>query len=888
MADVPAPADHVLLRALRWTRLRCAVRNLHAAEAREHPLWILHALLMFAVPPEAKDGRSRFTFRPLVATGDTIQRDQVYPLEILFPGDDLTLAQTCAKGLEQHLADPRHHFALVGLEPPQVRCLADLEQTSPPWPEDLDEVCLEFQTPLAYTPAHPARPARLDALQLGALVAHRIRHFFIQPPPSPGEHWTRLRTLWAYWRFVEYPHQARSGAGVKTIAGNVGPLYLRGRPAELAAVRPWLLLASEIGAGLKLGPRGHFTLRFHRPFFDPVFGDPATYTRALDDLQQRADLPEDFPRQLGAEEQAVRELAAAVAAGQWTPAPAQGFRAVKAGGIGERLLVQLPARDRLLHQALQIHLTPWWDRLLEPQSHGYRPGRGLLTARQVLHEAWSRGYTLAVEADLEAFFDSVDWDLMAARLDEALPRADVRTRAVLHALLRTPVRLNRRPVHRTRGLLQGSPLSPLLANLYLDPFDEEMTRRGFLLVRYADDFVLLARDEAEAQAALAAAREVLAGLRLTLQDRKTAITPFAAGFTFLGLRLGGTMEPEFLEDAALQKTLYLRHPHAWVGVDQDAVVVRQGGRLLARVPFRRVRELVLLGAGGLSARLIERCAARDLAIAICTASGRLQNVLWRHDRTRYDRLCAHARTFARLPAATHLAIARAFVAAKLHNYLAWFAERTPAEHRPIVDALRAAQRLLAEARDLDAIRGVEGMAARDLFRHINDRAPAAFHSPARRPHEQPDAWNLLLDFAYALLFHRLNTLVRLRGLHPYLGFLHSARDRFEALVCDLQEPFRARCDRFVLNLVNRGQLTPAHFETDPCTGGPRLTPPGVAVFIEGFARALDTRLAADPVTWGKALEAQVLALQRWVERDEPVRVFCSGPAPDAAMPLTWD
>jgi len=106
------------LRALRWTRLRCAVRILHAAGAREHPLWIFHALLMFAVPPEAKDGRSRFTFRPLVNCGETIQRDQVYPLEILFPGDDLTLPRTCAKGLEQHPSDSRHHFALVGLEPP--------------------------------------------------------------------------------------------------------------------------------------------------------------------------------------------------------------------------------------------------------------------------------------------------------------------------------------------------------------------------------------------------------------------------------------------------------------------------------------------------------------------------------------------------------------------------------------------------------------------------------------------------------------------------------------------------------------------------------------------------------------------------------------------------
>lgn len=65
--------------ALRWTRLRGSVRNLHAAGAREHPLWILHSLLMFCVPEAAKNGQSRFLFRPLAEPGDVIERDRLYP-----------------------------------------------------------------------------------------------------------------------------------------------------------------------------------------------------------------------------------------------------------------------------------------------------------------------------------------------------------------------------------------------------------------------------------------------------------------------------------------------------------------------------------------------------------------------------------------------------------------------------------------------------------------------------------------------------------------------------------------------------------------------------------------------------------------------------------------
>ncbi|HID85809.1 MAG TPA: hypothetical protein EYP55_00320 [Anaerolineae bacterium] len=89
------------------------------------------------------------------------------------------------------------------------------------------------------------------------------------------------------------------------------------------------------------------------------------------------------------------------------------------------------------------------------------------------------------------------------------------------------------------GTPQGSPISPLLANVYLHEFDVAMTRRGHKLVRYADDFVLLCRDEAEAGRALADAEKALADLRLKLNPTKTRIVPFDEGFSFLGTAFTG-------------------------------------------------------------------------------------------------------------------------------------------------------------------------------------------------------------------------------------------------------------------------------------------------------------------------------------------------------------
>ena len=179
------------------------------------------------------------------------------------------------------------------------------------------------------------------------------------------------------------------------------------------------------------------------------------------------------------------------------------------------------------------------------------------------------------------------------------------------------------------------------------------------------------------------------------------------------------------------------------------------------------------------------------------------------------------------------------------------------------------------------------MAARDVFRTLNCRAPEGFRSRARVPGEQPDAWNLLLDFTYSLLFQRINMLLRLRGLDPYLGFLHSPQARYESLVCDLQEPFRARCDRFVSKLVNRGQISPTDFTSDALTGID-LAPKAGARFLSLYAQELDTKLAGDRAGWARLIEAQVLAVERWAKTGEPFRVYFAEPSSAPVPPVLPD
>src|SRR5207247_2235369 len=130
--------------------------------------------------------------------------------------------------------------------------------------------------------------------------------------------------------------------------------------------------------------------------------------------------------------------------------------------------------------------------------------------------------------DIRACFDEIPHDRLLERLQRLV--ADPRVLALIRRWLRA---------YGTRGIPQGSPLSPLLANLYLDELDRGLRRRGYAVTRYADDFVILCRNRAEAEAARVVAEAILRGLGLRLNPDKTAITSFRMGFEFLGHRLAG-------------------------------------------------------------------------------------------------------------------------------------------------------------------------------------------------------------------------------------------------------------------------------------------------------------------------------------------------------------
>jgi CRISPR-associated protein Cas1 len=191
-------------------------------------------------------------------------------------------------------------------------------------------------------------------------------------------------------------------------------------------------------------------------------------------------------------------------------------------------------RDRVAQTAAAMVLTPVLDPEFEDVSFAYREGRSVDQAVRRILALRDKGYQWVVDADIRSYFDEIPHD----KLLEVLQRHvdEDRLLGLITLWLKAEVQDQDRRFRLEKGVPQGSPLSPLLANLYLDRFDEAFLHRGHKLVRFADDFVVLCKNRPEAESALELSEEVLGRLRLTLNREKTRITHFDQGFRYLGVQ----------------------------------------------------------------------------------------------------------------------------------------------------------------------------------------------------------------------------------------------------------------------------------------------------------------------------------------------------------------
>lgn len=865
--------------SLNWYCLSADLVNIRVVPwSSAHPITVIEAIIKGTTDLLEKSEEpliffhiknKRHTFK--------LRESERLEIEVFFFQKDLEYVKQWQEVFKTYLADPKtgKNFELIKTPRIEERRYDLIASQIGDMPVE-GEICLEFITPFPFKRQKERQRTYITKQTFIQSFEKRFSRLFGKNITYQSNE-DNFSLLPYYWNYTEIKHPSHSQYGnIQYINGCVGKLYLKGRFSDFL---PFLILGSQIHTGSKISnSQGYYILDFESPcYFQTYFPNKKVIIPVIRDVLERYDSAleslsktEGFPFN---EESFADEIIKEIVTDTYIPTPNTAFFIKKKSG-SDRIVEQLCVKDLIIQQYILKTIAKPFDRILEQGSIGFRKGISRTKAVEIVKEAIKEGYQYIIESDIEDFFPSVDLNLLDEFLDFYIPEKDTLLNNLLKKSIKNGYILHGAYQERIKGLAQGSPLSPILANLYLDAFDEMIMQWNVKMIRYADDFIIMTRTKEEAENILSRTEAFLSKIGLKLKKEKTDIKHIKEGFRFLGMKFEReevVIEPEEQYNKQLKKPLYITKPYLFLSLNGEAVDIKKQGIVQETIPLRRISEIIIMEKSTFSTALMTKCTENNIPLTITLNSGYYITTVKPDSKKYYDISYEHAKKYYSLTDTEILSIAKEFAGFKLNNYISMFKQRYVKELNLFIREIESYINRIHQAGDIHQMRGFEGAIAKKIYQNLNGFINDTTFHIIKRQRRPPDRINSLFNFGYYLLFSRINAIVRAVGLNPYLGFLHSPQDNFESLVCDIQELFRSRIDRFIIKLINLKVIKKDDFvETDK---GYYLTKNARNVFLNHFEAEMEKKGSKNTLSLEESIYVQVEVIKKYVLEDTPISFY---------------
>jgi len=526
----------------------------------------------------------------------------------------------------------------------------------------------------------------------------------------------------------------------------------------------------------------------------------------------------------------------------------------------KRIISKLTSIDRLLLRAILQVLSEQISDTFSPNSFAYRKNLSTFDAVKRIKNFIENGATYVVEIDIKDFFDNINHDILIETIKKS--KVDIITCNIINKFLKCRIEHDYIITTRDIGIIQGSPLSPFLSNLYMDTFDKYMDNHKFQYVRFSDDIKIFVNSYEEGtKAYLKASNFLSSNLKLQLSKNKSGIFK-VENRAYFGYELINSKDKIYIRKKTRTQrrvlnywsSTILKKMNANYHIISDGILSKKDFSLLFEndgkkmyIPIETTDSLNIHSRIILSSDFFKFINYKKLIVSFFDEHNKYIGGFYPAEQRRTAKYTINQAVIYSNDA-KRLYIAKKIIMAATHNIRANIRYYSLRKNSKILIEMNKKFSVIIknmnEAKKIDELMLIEARMREDYYKCYNEIISVdgfMFFRRTKRPPKDP--LNSLISFGNTILYNKIATEINKTALDIRISFLHSANRRNESLNLDISEIFKPIIiDRIIFALINKHIIDEkVHFHVNS-NDGVYLNDIGKYLFLRSFYNKMEQKI----------------------------------------------